>query len=190
MILGAVISGGKSTRMAGQDKGLLTYQGQSFASLAFDKMQQQCDKVVISGNHNYDLPCSHVPDQFDQALGPLAGLISLLNWNKNQDHGAQWLATCPIDCPLMPDDYVQKLLKANGPAVLHDGERLQPLFAIWPKNTIYLLEEAFFQDGIRSMIEWVMMVGASIVSYPRINAYTNINTNDDYLGFMNAYDNE
>ena len=40
------------------------------------------------------------------------------------------------------------------------------------------------------MIEWVMMAGASIVSYPRINAYTNINTKDDYLGFMNAYDDE
>ena len=107
--------------MDGNDKGLLTHKGSSFAKIAYNKMTAQCDDVIISGKHNYDLPCDHVTDQFDEALGPLAGLISILNWNKKQDQAAQWIATCPIDCPLMPNDYVEKLLKANGPAVFHDG---------------------------------------------------------------------
>lgn len=179
MILGVILAGGESRRFKNGDKGAALWQETPLAHHVYQRLSPQVNRVIISGRHDYALNIPHVNDIFDNAEGPLAGLISVFRWNQQQETPANTIITVPVDAPLLPLHLVKTLSQASGPAVLHDGQRLQPTFAQWPRSSAPLLEEAYFRDGIRSLMEWTMLCGASIIQYGDTEAFTNINTVDD-----------
>ena len=74
--LGAVLAGGLGRRMGGADKALLHLGGRTLLSMAVERLDPQCDGIVISANGALErfegMALPIVPDSVPGLLGPLA----------------------------------------------------------------------------------------------------------------------
>jgi molybdopterin-guanine dinucleotide biosynthesis protein A len=125
-----VLAGGRAERMNGQNKGLIELAGKPLITHVLDKLGSKTagtglKNIVISANSDLDryqsLGYPVVEDSLSGQLGPLCGMYSAMNYLKTE-----WLLTVPCDVPLLPDDYVQRMLNHDGIAkayVAFDGER-------------------------------------------------------------------
>ncbi len=134
-VLGAVLAGGRSTRM-GRDKSLLPLGGQSLIEHAVQLMQQHFERVVIVSDfpERYAfLRLQIIPDQF-RGIGPLGGIHAAL---VNSDTDMVFVSSC--DTPLVPSRLIGHLLEIDSPRRariprLH-GE-LQPLFGLYERSLL------------------------------------------------------
>ncbi|MEO5627128.1 MAG: molybdenum cofactor guanylyltransferase [Dokdonella sp.] len=93
--------------------------------------------LLIVANRNIDAYSQHattISDDVAGFRGPLAGIASALAFCTTP-----WLMTVPVDCPRPPRNLASRLVQAvqEGPAdavVAHNGERRQPLFAIYRRK--------------------------------------------------------
>ncbi|MGD8925762.1 MAG: molybdenum cofactor guanylyltransferase MobA [Thioalkalispiraceae bacterium] len=125
-----VLAGGRAERMTGQNKGLIELAGKPLISHVLDKLRSgkpgaTVKNIVISANSDLDryqsLGYPVVEDSLSGQLGPLCGMYSAMNYLNTE-----WLLTVPCDVPLLPDDYLQRMLDHDGSAqayVAFDGER-------------------------------------------------------------------
>lgn len=121
--------------MHGADKGLQLVGEQSLVACVHAAMAPQVDEVMISANRNIEAYAAIAPtwrDRHTGFAGPLAGIEVALEVAADR-----WLATVPVDCPTPPADLVSRLHAAlqDHPqarcAAVFDGERVQPLFALY-----------------------------------------------------------
>ena len=148
-ITGLVLAGGRATRMGGEDKGLIRIAGEEMAARVARALTPQVDQVLVNANRNQAryqalLGVPVIADSIGDFAGPLAGMLSALEYI---DQG--WLLTCPCDSPLIANDLAARLAQAAreaqvGLAIAHDGERLQPVFA---------LMHCSLRDSMRSHLE-------------------------------------
>jgi len=133
-ITGVVLAGGRSTRMGGADKGLIEVAGRPMAAHVLDALRPQVAALLISANRNPGayrrLGAEVVEDRIGGFAGPLAGIASAM-----EAAATGYLLVAPCDSPLVAADLGERLwaaLRAAGAeiAVAHDGERLQPVFAL------------------------------------------------------------
>ena len=129
---GLILSGGRSRRMGGQDKGLLLLENKPMIEWSLLRFSSQVSKVVISANRNTEQYASFgysvVADDIPDFRGPLAGVAAGLS----QSH-TPWLMSIPCDSPLIPDDlvsrfYDQAISYGFKASAAYDGRRLQPAF--------------------------------------------------------------
>ena len=102
-IIGLLLAGGKGTRMGGQDKGLVPWQGKAMAEWVLQALRTITPAVFVSANRS--LPdyerlapgriLEDPPELRDQ--GPLAGLLTGLKAAETQ--GAEAVLVCPCDTP-------------------------------------------------------------------------------------------
>jgi molybdopterin-guanine dinucleotide biosynthesis protein A len=134
-ITGAVLAGGASTRMGGVDKGLAELFGKPLVAHVIAVLHLQVDDILIIANRQADAYARHAPVQADSASGfrgPLAGIATALAACRTP-----WLLTVPVDCPRIATDLAARLGQAIGEGactVAHDGERRQPLFALYRRE--------------------------------------------------------
>ena len=159
-VTGVVLAGGMGRRMGGEDKGLMTLGGHPMVEYALRALGPQVDGMLISANRNperyarYGYPVLN--DTVGDYLGPLAGMAAAM---EAAPEGL--LVTVPCDSPLIAGDYVARMWESLAPsnadlAVAHDGERLQPVFALLPT----LLHESllrFLATGERKIDRWYAM---------------------------------
>ncbi|WP_232462708.1 NTP transferase domain-containing protein, partial [Pseudomonas fragi] len=73
-----LLAGGRGQRMGGQDKGLVTWQGQPLIAYAQRAARPLTDDLIISCNRNHDQYARFadqlVSDGNDDFAGPLAGI--------------------------------------------------------------------------------------------------------------------
>ena len=111
--------------------------------------------------------------------GPLAGVASALD-----DAAAPLVLTLPVDCPKPPWDLAPRLLDAAETTqaravVAHDGERRQPLFALYRRDLA-----AAAGLGVRA---WQDTIGAVEVDFAdRRQQFHNLNTPDDFSAYADA----
>lgn len=111
-MIGVVLCGGQSTRM-GSDKGLLKYQSETWAQIAFDKLNELQLPVVISVNRDQHKEYSTIfstrllvaDDESHQKKGPLAAVISI-----HIKHPSEDLVILACDMPLMQTSLLKELL--------------------------------------------------------------------------------
>lgn len=111
--------------MGGQNKGLIPLAGLPLIQHVIQRLDPAIKDRVISANEDLTyyqaLGYPVVEDKISGNLGPLCGIYSaMLFLNK------QWLLVVPCDVPLLPHDYVERMLDhdATGKAyVAFDGER-------------------------------------------------------------------
>ncbi|GAB4348408.1 MAG: molybdenum cofactor guanylyltransferase [Gammaproteobacteria bacterium] len=176
-VTAVVLAGGMGRRMGGEDKGLITLKGHPLVEYALRALAPQVDGIIISANRNlerysrYGYPV--VSDTIGEYCGPLAGMAAAM-----AAAPAGWLVTAPCDSPLIPGDYVARMVEglANDDAeiaVARDSERLQPVFALIPTQ----LQESlirFLESGERKIDRW----------YGR-HRYTEIDFSDRPSMFLN-----
>ena len=107
-ITGLILAGGRASRMAGEDKGLIELHGRPMIRWVLERFSPQVSQVLISANRNQEryaaLGNPVVVDAVSDFSGPLAGLAAGLT-----SATTKWLASVPCDSPLVPPDLVKRL---------------------------------------------------------------------------------
>lgn len=186
-ITGLILAGGAARRMGGQDKGLVKLADRPLIEWAIEKLQPQVSTILINANRNqavyarYGYPV--IADTLPDYCGPLAGMAAALAVCQNDDN-CDYLLTIPCDCPCIAPDLATRLYAglqdANARiAVAHNGERLQPVFALIDKNLLASLE-SFLADGGRKIDRWYADNQMTIVDFSdRGESFVNANTPED-----------
>ncbi|MEE2995514.1 MAG: molybdenum cofactor guanylyltransferase MobA [Pseudomonadota bacterium] len=162
-ICGLLLAGGRSRRMGGSEKCLMTLAGQTLLAHLIDIARPQVGPMVLNTNSDpalfseYELPL--VCDAIDGYAGPLAGVLTGLLWAKKFAPGCEWVASFACDAPFVPRDLVAKLLReveAQGAdmACAASGGRHHPVFALWPVRLATELHVAVEGEGLRKVDDW------------------------------------
>jgi len=182
-VTGLILAGGRARRMGGSDKGLLTLAGVPMVEHVLRVLRPQVSDLLISANRNEShyaaFGCRVLGDSESGYLGPLAGMLSGM-----LAASTPWLVSAPCDSPLPPADLVVRLhagLVATGArlAVAHDGDRLQPVFALLDVTLRDDLQ-AFLASGERKIDRWYAKHACAEVDFSDVpEAFRNVNTPED-----------
>ena len=156
-VTAVVLAGGRATRMEGRDKGLIDLGGRPMIGWVLEAVRPQVGQLLISANRNLDAyeRFGHpvVPDLDAGFLGPLAGLATGMAHARTE-----YVVTVPCDSPLVAPDLVGRLYSfcvENGAdiAVAHDGEWMQPVFAL-ARTALAPDLRAWLASGERKVNRW------------------------------------
>ncbi len=183
-ITALVLAGGKSRRMGGRDKGLLPYGNVPLIGHVLDAIRPQVGAVLISANRNREqyqrLGFPVIADPLADFQGPLAGFLAGL-----ENMHTPYLLTLPCDGPIIVGDLAQRLAAGLGGAgaqiaVAHDGQRLQPVYALLHQDVVSDLR-LFLQQGDRKIDRWYPRNHWISVDFSDVpEQFRNINTPEDY----------
>jgi molybdopterin-guanine dinucleotide biosynthesis protein A len=140
--------------------------------------------VMILANRNAGEYAAFAPVVADDSpgfRGPLAGIATALAHCRTP-----WLLTASVDVPEPPLDLASKLMNATADiAVAHDGERRQPLFALYSRKLASAAKDALERD--LAVWRWQDEHGAVEVDFSiEPAAFHNLNTPDDFRNWENA----
>ncbi|MDC9603742.1 molybdenum cofactor guanylyltransferase MobA [Xenorhabdus griffiniae] len=179
-ISGAILAGGLSTRMGGNDKGLLQFNNAPLYQHIATRLQPQVHELLINANRNLEIYHQSgypiIPDIIADFSGPLAGMLAVL---KNAIH--EWVVFVPCDVPNFPENLVEKLWHYKQDAwaaYAHDCERAHPTLVLMHRNLIPRLE-SYLALGDRKLMFFMQMIKAKAVYFPNPNAFTNLNTPEE-----------
>lgn len=182
-VTAVILAGGQAKRLGGHDKGLIRVGNQFLIEHLIAQLRPQVCEVIISANRNFEqyqqFDCRVVADSIGHYWGPLAGIASVMRVMTTE-----YLVTVPCDSPLLPEGFVEKLLSAliahaTDFSVAHDGERLQPLFALWTRQLLPSLE-IYLETGNRKVRDWCgQHHGVRVDFAAESQKFININTVHD-----------
>lgn len=183
-ITGVILAGGRAKRMEGQDKGLLSIHDQPMIKLIIEQLVPQVNNIIINANRNikryqqfnYPVISDHDSNDFH---GPLAGMLSAMKISDTD-----YILSTPCDSPFLPSDLSERLLSEllNHNAdicVVHDGERMQPVFALIKTRLAESLQD-FLDNGDRKIDLWYKQHHTVLADFSDCkNISLNINTPDE-----------
>ena len=185
-IIGAVIAGGKSLRMGGDEKAFLHLAGKGILDLVVGRFEPQVDQLVINANGDAarfsEFELDVVSDVLTNLKTPLAGLHAALNFTAK--NGGDILVTCPSDTPFLPIDISTQLIAAvqsSGAAIAASGEQQHYIIGAWKVGLLDDLEKAISRDSLFRVKDWCKHVSAPVVHWPRtpFDPFFNVNTRED-----------
>jgi molybdenum cofactor guanylyltransferase len=183
-IIGAIIAGGKSSRMEGDEKAFLKLSGKSILELIIGRFDQQVDRVIINANGDperfSETGLEVVPDPFTNLTTPLAGLHACLRHAGNAD----FLVTVPSDTPFLPLDLVSRLVdeaSEGRAAIAHSAGQDHYLVGAWRVDLLRDIETAIQTEGLFRVKDWVRRIAAASVTWPHLpyDPFFNVNTPHD-----------
>jgi molybdenum cofactor guanylyltransferase len=182
-ITAMVLAGGRGTRMGGRDKGLVSLAGKPMIAHVLDTLKPQVGQIIINANRNLsryrDFGFPVISDELEGYQGPLAGILAGLNRT-----ATAWMLCVPCDVPGLPGDLVSRLVLALEQqqaemAVVHDGEKLQPAFALIPVGLRGDLD-AYLCRGERRLRQWCSSRRLALADYADApEHFTNINNREE-----------
>lgn len=189
-IVGLILAGGQARRMGGADKALLMLGGEALIARAIARAKPQVGPLFINANGDAsrfaDCGLPVIEDRIGGFLGPLAGVLTGLEWMRANHPNARWLATFSCDCPFYPRDLVETLVaKAKSDsasiAVAASGGRHHPVFAVWSAALPVTAQNVLVDQGLRKMDDFVALYPNTRVNFPSepVDPFFNINTPDD-----------
>jgi molybdopterin-guanine dinucleotide biosynthesis protein A len=195
-IVGVILAGGQARRMGGADKALVMLGGETLLARAIARAKPQVGELLINANGDparfADKNLPVIADSIGGFLGPLAGVLTGLEWMRAHRPKARWLATFSCDCPFFPRDLVEHLIKKaqseNVPiAVAASGGRHHPVFAVWSAQLPVTAQNALVDQSLRKMDDLVALFPNTRVEFTSvpIDPFFNINTPDDLARAQN-----
>jgi molybdopterin molybdotransferase len=169
--------------MGGEDKGLLPVAGRPLVEHVVRALVPQVGAILINANRNLEryqaLGLPVVPDRTGDFLGPLVGMASAM-----ERAATPYLLSVPCDSPLVPADLAVRLYRALTEAgaelsVAHDGERMQPVFALLDCALLPSLL-AYLEAGGRKIDTWYARHRVALADFSgQPQAFLNVNTPED-----------
>lgn len=182
-VTGVILAGGKARRMGGVDKGLVPINGRPMVAWVIDALRGQVSDVLINANRSHgryrEFGCPVIDDGDSDFRGPLAGMASAMRAAQTP-----YIAVVPCDAPLIGGKLVERLHSAAASsgapiAAAHDGERLQPVFALLACELLDDLA-GYLDDGERKIDQWYARHGHVEVDFSDVAEwFANINAPDD-----------
>lgn len=189
-IIGLLLAGGKGSRMGGQDKGMLPWQGQPMARWVYQALSAITPEVFISANRSLNdyekLAPGHVL-QDPEGLhyqGPLAGLLTGLKAAASE--GATAVLVCPCDTPGITPVTLDALVSAwrvqpARPVIAESDGRTHPLHGVYPVSLMVDLQQ-WLESGNRRVMGFAESVGVTVVGCPEAGEiFSNRNKPTDLL---------
>jgi molybdenum cofactor guanylyltransferase len=174
-VAGVLLAGGLSRRMGGGDKCLRDLGGRPVLARIIERAAPQVGALVLNANGDparfdaFGLPVA--ADVVAGYAGPLAGVLTGLDWAAAHAPGAQWVASFACDAPFFPEDMVARMLAAveaagadMGCAVTHG--RTHPVFGLWPLSLREDLRRAMVEEEIRKVDLWTARYKLVEVDFP------------------------
>lgn len=184
-VTGVLLAGGQSRRMGGGDKCLRELAGQTLLARIVARVRPQVRALVLNANGDparfadYRLPV--IPDAVGDFAGPLAGVLTGLEWARAHDGEDAWIVTLPTDAPFLPSDLVRRLVAARDEAQADlacaaSGGRHHPVVGLWPARLADDLRAALVDEDIRKIDRWTARHKLAVADFPT----------DPYDPFFNA----
>lgn len=190
-VTGVILAGGQARRMGGLDKGLTEINGQAMISYVIKALVPQVNDILINANRNEkayrQFGYTVFADELEGFQGPLAGIATAM-----EKAATGYICTCPCDGPLLPDDLVARLYthltdRGSEISVVHDGDRMQPVYALINCKTRASLQD-FLTAGGRKIDHWYDQRKLTEVDFSdKKDCFININTPEDQVTFENYY---
>ena len=189
-VCGLLLAGGQSRRMGGGDKCLRILGGETVLARIIRIAGPQVGKLVLNANgdgarfSDYDIPIA--ADVVDGFAGPLAGILTGLEWARANAPECQWVASFACDAPFAPTDLVTRFLsavtddKADLVCATSAG-RDQPVFGLWPVRLADELRSAVVDENMRKVDMWTGRYRLARVVWRTepVDPFFNVNRPDD-----------
>lgn len=189
-VCGLLLAGGQSRRMGGGDKCLRMLGGRTVLARIIAIARPQVSTLVLNANGDparfsaYDVPVA--PDGVAGFAGPLAGILTGLEWAKIHAPGCRWVASFACDAPFAPPDLISRFLTAVNSenadlACASSNGRDQPVFGLWPVGLADDLRAAVVDEGLRKVDVWTARYRLVRVDWPTepVDPFFNVNRPDD-----------
>jgi molybdenum cofactor guanylyltransferase len=188
--LGVIVAGGLARRMGGTDKMRIRIGGATILERVLTRLRPQCARHTLNANTETarfnDPGLLVVADSVPDFPGPLAGILTGLDFAAAQTPEIGWIVSAPSDCPFLPRDLVPRLHQARLDAgatiaCAASGGRRHPVIALWPAALREDLRRALTQEGARKVGEWSARYAVAVADWPiaPVDPFFNVNTPDD-----------
>lgn len=173
--VGVLLAGGLSSRMGGGDKTLRALGGRPILERVIARARPQVDRLIINANGEpgrfgpFGLPV--IADVVAGFAGPLAGVLTALDWTAANAPAIEWVASFPTDAPFFPEDLVARLAdaiahqSADLACATSDGQ-VHSVFALWPVRLRGDLRRALVDEAIRTVARWTDRYKLARVDFP------------------------
>jgi molybdopterin-guanine dinucleotide biosynthesis protein A len=189
-IAGLILAGGLARRMGGGDKGLLRLGGRSILSRVIETIRPQVSVLALNANGDpsrfQDLGLPVLPDVIEGFPGPLAGVLTGLEWARTCLPDADFLLTVPCDTPFLPADLAVRLSEACSQekaemARACSGGQDHPVAGLWPLGLADDLRRALVEEDIRKIERFTQRYRLAKVVFAAdaVDPFFNVNTPED-----------
>ena len=155
-----------------------------------DIVRPQVGPLVLNANGaaerfaDYDVPVA--ADVVTGFAGPLAGVLTGLEWARENAPDCAWVASFACDAPFAPADLVSRFLAAVADegaelACAASGGRDQPVFGLWPVSLAGALRAAVVGEELRKVDIWTARYRLARVDWPTkpVDPFFNVNRPGD-----------
>jgi molybdopterin-guanine dinucleotide biosynthesis protein A len=172
-VVGVLLAGGQARRMGGGDKSLRALGGRTVLEHVIERARPQVAQLLLNANGDpgrfarFGLPVA--ADVVEGFAGPLAGVLTGMEWARARRPDCAWIATIATDTPFLPHDLVARLSAAVGGADLacaSSNGRPNPVFGLWPVRLAEELRHAMVEEQVRKVDVWTARYELAVVDFP------------------------
>ncbi len=187
---GVLLAGGRARRMGGGDKCLRRLGSETLLARVIARARDQVGPLILNAGGDparfaaYGLPV--VADVVAGFAGPLAGVLTGLEWAAANAPACPWVASFPTDAPFVPEDLVARLLAAleeDGAelACAASGGRDHPVVGLWPVRLAPELRHALEVEGVRKIDLWTagFRLARALYDADPVDPFFNVNSPQD-----------
>ncbi|HLZ03095.1 MAG TPA: molybdenum cofactor guanylyltransferase MobA [Bradyrhizobium sp.] len=185
-----LLAGGLARRMGGGDKPMRTIAGKTILARVIARLGPQCDGLILNANGDparfaaFGLPV--IADTIADFPGPLAGILTALDWMAAHRTEVKFVLSAAADCPFLPRDLVARLdaariaVNAELAVAASDGQT-HPVIGLWSVRLRGELRHALVEEDIRKIDRWTARYRLATVTWPTspVDPFFNANTIDD-----------
>jgi molybdenum cofactor guanylyltransferase len=160
-VVGVLLAGGQARRMGGGDKCLRRLGDRTILEHVIARARPQVAALMLNANGDparfarFGLPVA--ADVVEGFAGPLAGVLTGMEWTRANRPGCAWIATIATDTPFFPEDLVARMCQQIEGAELacaRSNGRANPVFGLWPVRLADDLRCAMTLEEIRKVDVW------------------------------------
>ena len=189
-VVGVLLAGGLARRMGGGDKPLKEIGGKTILEHVIDRARPQVRALVLNANGpaerfaRFGLPVA--ADVVEGFAGPLAGILTGLEWARANVPEATHVASFATDTPFLPHDLVARMaaeMERAGArlACAASGGRTHPVFGLWPVDLADDLARAMREEDVRKVDRFTARYPLAEVAFAAapVDPFFNANRPDD-----------
>ena len=187
---GVLLAGGQARRMGGGDKAATALAGAWLVEHAIARIKPQVQPLILNTNtpdpvfEDFGLPL--VGDAIGDFSGPLAGILTGLEWMRDHAPGVRFMASFAVDAPFLPEDMGGRMRAAVADedadlACASSGGRTHPVFGLWKVALAPDLRCAMETEDMRKVDLWTARHKTVAVDFPTdpIDPFFNVNSPED-----------